>query len=362
MGDSHASNAKFMTLDGLRGVAAILVVGRHAGALGYTSQESFLAVDLFFCLSGFVVAMAYDQRLAEGGYLGRFVRTRWIRLYPLYFLGLALGLAAAFFSGTPILAPAVIAGVLMLPQNPWMLGAVGTFNQPVWTLPLELFANLLYAVFHRFLTLPVLIGIAALSAGGLVWSASIYGEIDLGWAPNQLGMGFSRLFFSFTVGAILARTIGDRRRHRPIVAWLCIAAAEAMLLFQPPDSLRIAYELAAILIGFPALILVACQSEPSRGAATLFGFGGLISYAVYTLHAPLAHIATLAAEALGHSGGYGRIEMGLFMVALVGAAWLADRYYDHPVRTWLTARLVRRQRAGTGPVEERTIKAWPSVT
>jgi len=53
--------------------------------------ESFLAVDLFYLVSGFVVAHAYGERLQAGGFFKTFVKTRLIRLYPLYILGLAIG-------------------------------------------------------------------------------------------------------------------------------------------------------------------------------------------------------------------------------------------------------------------------------
>ena len=76
----------YATLDGIRGIAAALVAMRHAGALfpGWDFPNSGLAVDLFFVISGFVVASAYDRRLADGLTLGAFMRIRLIRLYPLY--------------------------------------------------------------------------------------------------------------------------------------------------------------------------------------------------------------------------------------------------------------------------------------
>ena len=84
------SRRAFLTLDGLRGVGAFLVVMRHVPALfgPIRVPESFLAVDLFYLVSGFVVAHAYGARLKAGGFLWDFFKTRVIRLYPLYALGL----------------------------------------------------------------------------------------------------------------------------------------------------------------------------------------------------------------------------------------------------------------------------------
>lgn len=335
------SREKYHTLDGLRGVAAILVVGRHAGPLGYTTPESFLAVDLFFCLSGFVIAKAYDARLAGGGFAARFGVIRLIRLYPLYLLGLLLGIAASLLLGAPVLGSAVVAGLLMIPLNPWINGAVGTFNAPVWTLPLELFANLIYALFHRHLSLTLLAGAAAASAVGVIACAFAWGNLDLGWSPSHLPLALSRLFFSFFVGIIIARTVGDRRKHRPLAAWGCIAAAEALLLFAPSAQMRLGYELAVILIGFPALIFVACQCQPSRGGMAFFAAAGTLSYAVYVLHAPLARIAIGASAALGTEWPQGRFGMLLFLGAVLLVSALADRLYDRGTRAWLTARLNR---------------------
>ena len=87
----------FYTLDGLRAVGAFLVVMRHVPFLfgPIAVPESFLAVDLFYLVSGFVVAHAYRDRLAAGGFVWTFVKTRIIRLYPLYLFGLGLGLDGA---------------------------------------------------------------------------------------------------------------------------------------------------------------------------------------------------------------------------------------------------------------------------
>src|SRR5580698_8903196 len=84
----------FQTIEGMRGAGALLIVMRHAPMMfgGFRVPESFLAVDLFYLVSGFVIAHAYGERLAAGEPLGRFMMTRVIRLYPLYLVGLGVGL------------------------------------------------------------------------------------------------------------------------------------------------------------------------------------------------------------------------------------------------------------------------------
>src|SRR4249920_3888776 len=98
----------FVVLDGLRGIAALAVLTRHAPdffssiSIYVTSPispvpfsvgpffESYLAVDFFFVLSGFVLAHAYGDRLELGMSAQRFMTIRIVRLYPLYLLSLLL--------------------------------------------------------------------------------------------------------------------------------------------------------------------------------------------------------------------------------------------------------------------------------
>ena len=89
----------FHVLDALRGVAAIAVVTRHLPdqTLARLLPSSYLAVDLFFALSGFVLAHAYLGHLKAGMTFGQFAVRRIIRLYPLYLLGWLIGAAVALY-------------------------------------------------------------------------------------------------------------------------------------------------------------------------------------------------------------------------------------------------------------------------
>ena len=81
------------SLELLRGVAALAVLMLHSGQVtGHDLMVSgYLAVDVFFALSGFVIALSYSERLAAGLGFGKFVVARAIRFFPLYILGIALG-------------------------------------------------------------------------------------------------------------------------------------------------------------------------------------------------------------------------------------------------------------------------------
>jgi peptidoglycan/LPS O-acetylase OafA/YrhL len=92
----------FDILDGLRGIAALSVVVFHFTEFIYPNSSEnfighgFLAVDFFFCLSGFVIGYAYDDRIGKMGVL-EFFKSRIIRLHPLVILGSVLGLLGFLF-------------------------------------------------------------------------------------------------------------------------------------------------------------------------------------------------------------------------------------------------------------------------
>ena len=98
---THIVKKHFEVLDGLRGMAALAVVVFHFMEViepDYSRNfigHGFLAVDFFFCLSGFVIAYAYDGRIDSLG-LGEFFRSRLIRLHPLVVIGSVLGLLGLF--------------------------------------------------------------------------------------------------------------------------------------------------------------------------------------------------------------------------------------------------------------------------
>ena len=89
-------------LDGLRGVAALMVVWFHvfeAFATSHVDQRinhGYLAVDFFFVLSGFVIGYAYDDRWGRMTYRDFFMR-RLIRLHPMVVMGMLIGAAAFYF-------------------------------------------------------------------------------------------------------------------------------------------------------------------------------------------------------------------------------------------------------------------------
>lgn len=221
-------------LDGLRGVAALVVIWYHVFEGFATSpvdqrfNHGYLAVDFFFILSGFVVGYAYDDRwkrrtLSFGG----FVKRRLIRLHPMVVLGAVLG-AVTFciqgrvqWDGTPVAFSSVLLALLLslflIPALPGSgpevrgNGEMYPLNGPTWSLFFEYIGNLLYALFLRRLPTRWLAGFVALTGIGLaayaVGNGSGYGHLGVGWtlAGNNLPGGLLRLSFAFPMGLLLSR-------------------------------------------------------------------------------------------------------------------------------------------------------------
>ncbi len=346
MSDADHGRA-YRTLDGLRGAAALIVVTRHTGDVVPRNlcPESFLAVDLFFLLSGFVVALAYEQRLLAGQSLWSFMKTRLIRLYPLYALGLGPGLVARMASGgaasAGFLVQAVVIGLLMLPAVPPLPTGSSTLDGPTWTLAPELLVNLVYATLVRRLDRRTLWVIVALGAAGLVASEAVYGSLDGGWSVDRFPLLAARLAFSFFLGVAMYRR-RPPRRVGALAAWACLVALGLCLAVHPPEAVRRLFELGAVTLLFPAIVATAVRREPGRVGDAVFGFLGTVSYAVYVLHQPLG---TLTGAMLARLHGPARptpVTATAFLAAIVLAAALADKLYDQPVRRWLSAFRVRR--------------------
>jgi len=338
----------FHTLDALRGVAALLIVTRHSDRLfgGLDLPESWLAVDLFFVMSGVVIAHSYEERLLNGASPLKFILLRVIRLYPLYLIGITAGFVqyigheyqkgGASHAWVATAMQALFLALLMAPS--FNLPAL---DGPRWSLFFEMVANIAYGLFARAMTTARLCGLVALSAVGLAYVALVRHDLSGGYQADLLYVGLLRVSYSFFLGVLILRLWKPRVRHAPLPAWLCVAAVCLTLAVTIPAPWQAAYELAMVLVGFP--LIVACAMRFDVGGATnrIFSFLGVTSYAIYILHHPCAllfqavlhRVTGRSADALSPYGGI------LFIILLIGACWFLDKAYDQPVRIWLRARL-----------------------
>lgn len=343
----HSGERKrtYHALDGLRGIAALLVVLYHAAFVAGADlvPNGYLAVDLFFAISGFVIAHAYDERLRDGLGVGRFALMRVLRFWPLYLLGLLLGLAvkmsyaaldhplqmapwkmwtAFLFNGAFLPAPFQTYGNTLFPLNP-----------VAWSLFFELVVNILYACFLPLLSRRVVMGITVLAGAGFAVAAWTEGTTNIGWASTQIWAGMARTIFSFGAGVWLCRA----NPRLPEVPFLALAAAVLLCLALPlAETVRTFATIGFILCLSPLIVALATRSAVPRWAVGPAAWLGLISYALYAVHRPLLSLAHLANERVGAPG---LLVAALFMVAVcILCAWL-DRRFDAPVRRYLNARL-----------------------
>jgi peptidoglycan/LPS O-acetylase OafA/YrhL len=355
---SQPARRSFQTLDGLRGVGAFLVVMRHVPALfgPFRVPESFLAVDLFYLVSGFVVAHAYGERLARGGFFGDFVKTRIIRLYPLYLIGLVVGVITAVATmlanphgfWTPAkIAECVATGLLMIPRFPGLESNGTTLNGPIWTLLYELIANFIYAGAIRLMKTWVLVAIVIVCGAGIVFAEFHYGTLDVGYNLTDQWAALTRVGFSFFAGVLIYRAFGTREFKSVWAAWACVAVLGVALAIHVPQGLIAAFEIGMVLIGMPLLAIAAAHFEPGPLSGRLFSFVGLISYGVYIVHQPLGNLAVMELHRVVRvpSNLSGALYGFAFMVFLVLLTWGLDRFYDAPVRGWLRAKFMPARKA-----------------
>lgn len=230
------SKPHYALLDGLRGVAALLVVWYHVFE-GYQFagnkpvidfiNHGYLAVDFFFMLSGFVIGYAYDDRWGKSLTTSKFFRRRLIRLHPMVMMGALIGAISFLLTGMErwdsshstllLTLIALICSWLMIPALPGMPrevrgnGEMFPLNGPCWSLFFEYIGNILYALIIHRLSTRTLAWLTALLCGTLTWFAvtdqSGYGSIGAGWTidtTNLLG-GTLRMLCPLTIGLFMSR-------------------------------------------------------------------------------------------------------------------------------------------------------------
>ncbi len=338
-------------LDGLRGVAAVAVATRHMPFFFDRSilPATHLAVDLFFVLSGFVVAHAYDGRLAEGMGWRRFMARRLIRLYPMFLLAavlgapIAIGLAHAKHLPIAPLLVAIPLSLLMLPSP--VTAKVYPSVGAAWSLLFEIVINFLYALFWRQLGTRVLIAVTA--TGALMLCASVwrFGSLDVGYYWPTVTGGLARVLYGFPLGVLLYR-LHQRGFRMPRVPALLLVAA-LLLVFRAGSA---ATELACTLLVLPLIVITAVSSTMGPLATRISLFMGAISYPVYLLHPSVARAAQLfTLKFLQGAGAPELLCIGVLVVtALVFAARVVELIYDLPMRGWLTRLTGQRHPQATG--------------
>lgn len=366
------SKPHYALLDGLRGVAAMLVVWYHvfegfqfAGNKPVIDfiNHGYLAVDFFFMLSGFVIGYAYDDRWGKSLTMGGFFRRRLIRLHPMVMLGALIGTVSFLLTGMErwdgthstllLTLIALVCSWLMIPALPGMQrdvrgnGEMFPLNGPCWSLFFEYIGNILYALIIRRLSTRALAWLTALLCCALTWFAvtnqSGYGSIGVGWTvdtTNLLG-GTLRMLCPFTIGMLMSRVFKPIKNVRGAF-WICTIIL--LVLFHvpfidggTPMSLNGIFEVACIICIFPIIVwLGASGTTTDNTSRRICRFLGDISFPLYIVHYPLmyAFYMWLIKTELYTFSETWPIAIST-MACSVCIAWLSLRFYDEPVRKWL---------------------------
>lgn len=353
---------KFTTLDAMRGIAAVFVLTRH---LHNKDPEvwlprSYMAVDLFFALSGFVLAFAYGERLRTTMKPAFFVILRLARLYPLYLLALVLALVRQAMLSVlqpgslpdgGRLAGSVATALLFLPTPPaWSVEAdpfplfrmLFPFNAPAWSLFWEIVINAVMAVLlYRFRKIPI-IAILTISASVLFAASWQYGSLNGGPNWDNYLMSVPRVFYGFFAGVAGFAVYTRLPESLSIPAILPVAGMTGLFLIPLVPGYDWLIDPVVVIL-LPLLVLTGAVSTPHPALAGTFVQLGAASYGIYILQVPLLRALTLVSEKLLHIPleTIGRWEVPLAILWVAGFALVFEHVYDAPVRAWLKVRLTR---------------------
>lgn len=371
----HKLNSKphYQILDALRGVAAFFVLWYHVFEAFCTSpidqrfNHSYLAVDFFFILSGFVIGYAYDGRW-KSMTTGEFFKRRLIRLHPMVIVGAVLGVVTFFiqggvqWDGTKTAIPMVVAAFLlticMLPAIPGSgpeirgNGEMFPLNGPNWSLFFEYIGNIFYAIFihkmsNRVLTVLVAVcglGVAAFAIGNL----SGAGHIGVGWSLldyNLLG-GMLRMMFSYSAGLLISRVFKPHNIKGSF--WICTLLLGILFTMPHLGGGRLwingIYDTFCIVVAFPIILCIGASGTVKSGRmGTLCRYLGDLSYPVYIIHYPFMYLYYAWVWKKGLTFGETWYVAAGIIIGSIILAYIVLKFYDEPVRKRLAGKFIDMQ-------------------
>lgn len=374
---------RYDNLDGLRGVAALMVLLYHVfnDAKSFfvwptpvpEFYHGFLGVDFFFILSGFVMGYAYDERLTPASPLTPlpgergtltfwgFVKRRLIRLHPMVVMGVLLGAVAFIFQGctkwdgsvvsmeTVMWAALLALFLIPAPGGLDVRGNTEAFplNGPHWSLFFEYIGSLLYGLLlhrlpTRWLRVWVTCGIVSLATYALFQED---GGVAYGWSvePKNLAGGALRMLYAYPMGLLMARMFRKRqpkpiRGHVFLLSSFGLVALLGLPLFGGKESETI-YQFICLFSFFPAIIWFAARGIVTGWRQKAVSFLGRLSYPLYAVHFPLIYLYITWVEKNGNPyQGYSQpwLPAIITIAASLLIATLCLLLYDEPLRKRLS--------------------------
>lgn len=344
----------YETLDGLRGIAAIAVVIFHFMEIATPDYKdnfiahSYLAVDFFFCLSGFVIAYAYDNKIKTIG-VKTFLKLRLIRLEPLVFIGALIGLFAFILDPFSDLSSRFGMGQIFLmflsavflipyPSVPERYFNLFHLNPPTWSLFWEYIANIVYAVVLHKASLKVLKCLVAIGAMTLCYEAYTAEYLGVGWGVGNVTGGGIRIFYSFTVGMLIFRLHWHIKNR---IGFIGVALLLACTFFTPfSEKWNFIVDPLLAVFYFPFLIVLGSGTDTLKGVShTVCSFLGRISYPLYMVHYPFIWLFMSYVEEYKPTMSQMKAIIPASVLLLIVLAYVVLICLDEPIRKYLTKKM-----------------------
>lgn len=288
-----AHSPRMFQLDAFRGIAAFIIVFYHLTIVYRLSgpfERGYLFVDLFFLLSGFVLAVSTEKKLNSGIGAFEFTHARFIRLWPLVAVGAGVAVIRAFVIGMadPLtLLWWLVLDLLMIPS----LAGAGPFyryNGPQWTLFYELLANFAHALVLKRLPTKAMLALAVVIGAWLIYTVRLHGSDTMGVdAPTwkTWWMALPRVGFSYVLGVWIGRKYVEGFRTPSLPWWLALVVPVAGIMAVPylPFSKVTGDLLFVILLLPPAMWLIAMAQPPQQLKGPMEWLGNF-SLPLYCVH------------------------------------------------------------------------------
>ena len=326
---------KLRSLEMLRALAALLVVLFHTEAIlalrfgsspfGGVFSAGHRGVDLFFVLSGFIIAHVHAKDLGTPSRLANYFFNRLSRIYPAVWImtALALPVYLAGFGGTSkadkLDTSAILSSILLLPQRGVPLVSV------TWTLTYEMFFYVLF-------------GIAILSwrtglIGIAVWQLLIIAFVLTGERLGLVGYYLNPICLDFSIGLMVAFYVQRFPQSlRPLLAAvLLLLGIGAFILGMTVDTVPfVAGALCSIGSGLMIIALISLERRTKLQIPEVLVALGGASYAIYLTH---FSVITIISTVLHRFGIKTSFKIGVLCAAIgVLAGYVFDRLIDSPIR------------------------------
>jgi peptidoglycan/LPS O-acetylase OafA/YrhL len=348
----YQTRQHYQILDGLRGIAAIAVVIFHFMEFiipDYSKSfiaHAYLSVDFFFCLSGFVIAYAYDERIKRLGTI-EFLKLRLIRLQPFVIIGSIIGLLAFVFDpfsnlfqtyGWATTLLMFLASSFLIPYPVVHERYFNLFhlNPPTWSLFWEYIANVFYGLVLYKMKTKVLFVLTLIAAMILFYEAKISGFLGVGWGGDNIHGGGVRVLYSFLIGMFIYRAnlvIKNKLGFLSIGVLLTLA-----FLFPFNDKMNFLIDPLLAVFYLPFIVALGAggclTSLWKKGCIFL----GEISYPLYMIHYPFMWLFLSYMEAMKPSLNTLVMLVPVITILLIAMAYLLLKYIDQPIRNFLIKR------------------------